>query len=178
MRGLTNPRSSLSDLPFSRKEPDLRQVAHYIPTMDEWREINDLPRYRMRDLYKVPNEKDMLTDFAPGVDPPQYFVMETSRGDVLVNTEGYDYPRYMVHISCPNPRFGYPMAGRSRFSEPYHVETWFERDRAHVELRDADDKTVVEWWDVEVQEAVEDGFLDPRDWEGSAIEYAEEMGLI
>lgn len=57
--------------------------------------------------------------------------------------------------------------------------TWFERDRSHVELRDDDtDRTIIEWWDDAVTDAVEDGFLDPRDWEGSAIEYAEYLGLI
>ena len=59
------------------------------------------------------------------------------------------------------------------------LHTWFERDRAHVELRNADtDKTIIEWWDDAVAEAVEDGFLDPRDWEGSAKEYAASIGLL
>ena len=52
--------------------------------------------------------------------------------------------------------------------------TWFERDRAHVCLldRETEDFTIVEFWDEEVQEAVEDGFLNPRDWHGSLCEYA------
>lgn len=59
------------------------------------------------------------------------------------------------------------------------IDTWFERDRAHVALRDMlTDTTVVEWWDDEVNDAVEGGFLDPRDWHGSAVEYAEERGLL
>lgn len=58
------------------------------------------------------------------------------------------------------------------------LHTWFERDRRHVELRDKrTDKTIIEWWDDEVTEAVEDGFLDPRDWLDSAFEHAVEMGL-
>ena len=57
------------------------------------------------------------------------------------------------------------------------IETWFERDRAHVALM-KDDATVIEWWDDAVTEAVEDGFLDPRDWHGSAVRYAQEHGLI
>ncbi len=57
--------------------------------------------------------------------------------------------------------------------------TWFERDRAHVELRDEDtDKTVLEFWDEEVQEAIDDGFLNPRDYEGSITKYARYLGLI
>jgi hypothetical protein len=59
------------------------------------------------------------------------------------------------------------------------IETWFERDRAHVELRDArNEETIVEWWDDAVAEAVEDGFLDSRDWNGSAYQYAREQVLL
>jgi len=57
--------------------------------------------------------------------------------------------------------------------------TWFERDRAHVELRSRlDDSTIVEWWDEEVSEAVEDGLLNSRDYRASAYEYAELRGLL
>ncbi len=57
---------------------------------------------------------------------------------------------------------------------------WFERDRAHVALVDTknDDETIVEWWDSDVAEAFEDGFLDPRDPHASAYDYAVEVGLI
>jgi hypothetical protein len=42
------------------------------------------------------------------------------------------------------------------------LHTWFERDRAHVELRHtATERTIVEWWDEAVAEAQENGFL-PR----------------
>lgn len=59
------------------------------------------------------------------------------------------------------------------------IHTWFERDRAHVELRLADSgETIIEWWDGEVEEAVEDGFLNPRDWKGSAEDYAQHLGLL
>jgi hypothetical protein len=57
--------------------------------------------------------------------------------------------------------------------------TWFERDRAHVELRNTlDDSTIVEWWDEDVSEAVEDSSLNPRDYHSSAYEYAEVCGLL
>ena len=64
----------------------------------------------------------------------------------------------------------------------YSVQTWFERDRAHVALYygingDANDTLVVEWWDKAVSQAIEDGFLDPRDYLGSALEYARSVGL-
>ena len=59
------------------------------------------------------------------------------------------------------------------------VYTWFERDNAHVELRNEDtDETIVEWRDEGVHEAIEDGFLDPKDYYGSALDYAIEHGLI
>jgi hypothetical protein len=66
------------------------------------------------------------------------------------------------------------------------VETWFERDRKYVGLYPVDDegkpdtnqKAIVEWWDEAVDEAIEDGFLDPRDWHGSALNYAKQMGVI
>jgi hypothetical protein len=57
--------------------------------------------------------------------------------------------------------------------------TWFERDRAHVELRNRlDDSTIVEWWDGDVAEAVEDGSLNPRDYHSTAYEYADVCGLL
>ncbi len=59
------------------------------------------------------------------------------------------------------------------------IHTWFERDRAHVELRNEDtDVTILEFWDEAVEEMVEDGFLDPKDWKGSMIKYARSMGLL
>lgn len=60
----------------------------------------------------------------------------------------------------------------------FTVDTWFERDRASVILKLKDGITVneampdlPEWWDEDVHEAVEDGFLDPKDWLGSAHEH-------
>lgn len=51
------------------------------------------------------------------------------------------------------------------------IHTWFERDRAYVELRDSrTDETLQKWWDDKVQEAIEDGFLDPKDYHGTAYQ--------
>jgi len=66
------------------------------------------------------------------------------------------------------------------------IETWFERDRQYVGLYPKDDEgkpdtnknAIVEWQDEAVTEAIEDGFLDPRDWHGSALAYAKNVGLI
>jgi hypothetical protein len=58
------------------------------------------------------------------------------------------------------------------------LHTWFERDRAHVELRDRlNGETIIEWWDSAVNEAIEDGFLDPRDYHQSAFDYAVYLGM-
>jgi len=56
------------------------------------------------------------------------------------------------------------------------ISTWFERDRASVVLNTLDGTTIIEWWDDDVHGAVEDGFLNPRDWHGSAVEYANYVG--
>jgi hypothetical protein len=67
-----------------------------------------------------------------------------------------------------NPRFG-----------DTEINTWFERDRSHVELRNRlNDETIVEWWDDNVAQAVEDGFLNPNDWHASAYRYAVDTKLI
>lgn len=53
-----------------------------------------------------------------------------------------------------------------------HIETWFERDRAHVALYDSRSGAILgEWWDDQVGQAIEDGFLDPRNYHGSAYEW-------
>ena len=59
------------------------------------------------------------------------------------------------------------------------IDTWFERDRAYVGLNNAEtDETIIEWWDEDVAQAVEDGFLDPSDWHGSALDYAKHLGIL
>jgi len=57
------------------------------------------------------------------------------------------------------------------------VETWFERDRANITVY-KDDEEIFSVWDENAAELVEDGFLNPRDWEGSAIEYCQYLGLL
>lgn len=61
--------------------------------------------------------------------------------------------------------------------EDTEINLWFERDRAWVELREiSTQKTLVEFWDGDVGEAVADGFLSPKDWHGSAWDYYVLMG--
>lgn len=71
------------------------------------------------------------------------------------------------------------MAKRKPAKIDPEISTWFERDRANVRLDDAKTgRTILDIWDEDVSELVEDGFLDPRDWQGSAVEYARHLGLI
>ncbi len=59
------------------------------------------------------------------------------------------------------------------------LRTWFERDRAHVCLiNKVTGKTIIEWWDEDVENAFEDGFLRRLDLHASAFEQAEIAGLI
>ena len=62
--------------------------------------------------------------------------------------------------------------------------TWFERDRAHVSLLVSEEidspyagYELLSFWDGEVAEMVEAGFLTPRDWHGSAVEFANQMNV-
>jgi len=77
--------------------------------------------------------------------------------------------------------------GNNKFDESNTaVDTWFERDRQYVGLYPIDDEgkpdtnknAIIEWWDDDVSEAIEDGFLDPRDWHSSALNYAKHLGII
>jgi hypothetical protein len=44
------------------------------------------------------------------------------------------------------------------------LSVWEERDRLHICLSRKDTgKTMVEWWDDDARQAIEDGFLDMRD---------------
>ena len=56
--------------------------------------------------------------------------------------------------------------------EDTELHTWNERDRALIELRDKKrDETLVEWWDEEVGEALEGGWLNPRNLHESVYDY-------
>ena len=59
--------------------------------------------------------------------------------------------------------------------EDTELHTWFERDRASVELTDKESQeTLLEFWDEEVYEAIEDGFLDPRNYHKSMFQLWQE----
>lgn len=58
--------------------------------------------------------------------------------------------------------------------ENFKLTTWFERDRQHVEVVDAaiERRTIIEWWDEDVTQAIEDGFLNHRAFLGSALPWS------
>lgn len=63
------------------------------------------------------------------------------------------------------------------------IATWHERDRNYLALHlkggdDGHGDTLVEWWDEDYVQAVEDGFINPRRLHESAFEYASDMGLL
>lgn len=71
------------------------------------------------------------------------------------------------------------MAKRPIDFEDTKVATWFERDRAHVDLQDNEsEETIHEWWDDDVYEAMDDGFLDSKDLHQSAYDYAQSIGTL
>lgn len=56
--------------------------------------------------------------------------------------------------------------------EDTRIDTWSERDRAMVVLYlKKDDSILLEYWDQDVCDLVEDGFLSPKNWHKSAFEY-------
>ena len=56
-------------------------------------------------------------------------------------------------------------------------KSWFGRDRAHVSL-ECDAGMILEIWDDEVFNLVEDGFLSPAKWHQSMYDYAVYIGAI
>jgi hypothetical protein len=67
--------------------------------------------------------------------------------------------------------------------ENTNLNTWFERDRAHVELENASTgETIVEFWDEELFEMADDGFIILGRGENilheSVFNYADESGLL
>lgn len=53
------------------------------------------------------------------------------------------------------------------------IAVWQERDRLHICLsRKSDDKTLIEWWDDEAYEAIDDGFLCTKEAIGGRLEHS------
>lgn len=76
---------------------------------------------------------------------------------------------------------------KAREDHEYEVEAWFERDRKHLALtHPSRKKPIVELWDDEVNQAVDNGFLalphHPRPttemWRAPLLGYARSYQLI
>lgn len=62
-------------------------------------EIEALPKLKEDSLYENPESWTIGDDFKEEAEAPRIFVMETKKGDVLVDTQGYNYPRYAVKLT-------------------------------------------------------------------------------
>jgi hypothetical protein len=74
----------------------------------------------------------------------------------------------------------------------YVCDVWFERDRKHVSLKTPRGRVIFDLWDGDVDEAIDDGFLDvpggvlfssravnnPASWQPAAVASARAKGLI
>lgn len=59
------------------------------------------------------------------------------------------------------------------------INKWLERGGGYIALEDKKTgRSLIEWRDEAMDEAVEDGFLNPRDLHGSAYDYAADMGIL
>lgn len=69
-----------------------------------------------------------------------------------------------------------------KFTPPYTVDIWEERDRLSIVVTDSNDNTVAEWWDDEARQMFEDGFfkagIRKEVLANSVIEYLKSMGRI
>jgi hypothetical protein len=64
--------------------------------------ISSLDRYTFDEVYEKPHTaNDTFAKFDGKVDPPQVFVLEHARKGrkYVIDTSGYDYPRYSVQVS-------------------------------------------------------------------------------
>jgi len=105
-------------------------------------------------------------------------------GEVPARDNAYDLYAYIAYFAMREDiaeelsRLREERRANPRF-EDTEMKTWLERDRAHVELRNSfTNEAIVEWWDDDVNQAIEDGFLKPDDLHRSAYDYAVHTGLI
>lgn len=101
-------------------------------------------------------------------DLPGFFVAIYSEEDAVYTVE-YQWAAEHHPNLLPKPT-----------TDDVEVKTWFERDRSHIDLVDTrSDKTIVEWWDAEAQQMLEDGFFEAGPGlERSVVKYAQEMGWL
>lgn len=155
--------------------------AHFVN-----RQRPGVPSWRENPYGSMYGEPGRYTDFDPrkevlvkDVKTGAYFGMFKDRLRVL---DGIPAPSGEVEVAAGAKPTGL-RSGAAKVAlvpmEDTECHTWFERDRSHVELRHRlTEKTLVEWWDEAVSEAVNDGFLDPKDYHASAYDYAASHGLL
>ena len=84
----------LRDLPYTRKPTTWSEVEDYTPTD---RELDAISRLQMLETYGTPST-DLFVNAKP-----QIFLTERGGEIYLVNTEGFDYCRYVLRIPLPPP---------------------------------------------------------------------------
>lgn len=85
----SHPMEKLKD--WSRKPERIGDVNTVIPS--DYPGLKDLPEFNSKDVLG----KFLLDEFKKPM--PQYFILHHSNGhNYVVNTEGYDYPRYIAEI--------------------------------------------------------------------------------
>jgi hypothetical protein len=84
-------------LDWERKPDSWGEVPLYdggnLPTA----EIDKLPHYDMEEVYGNLKDATPYDSFQKAM--PQYFTLSTYSGVFLVNTEGYDYARYIIKLA-------------------------------------------------------------------------------
>lgn len=131
----------------------------------------------------VDNDEGLYDWYRSSRLPMREFIKLNRKGidEVIARVTGGQKPAHYMKYGSGGVRYNPRRYVRGEPLPPIsgtEMHTWFERDRAHVELRDKrTGETIIEWWDEAVNEAVEDGFLTPRDWHGSAYQYAQDLGM-
>lgn len=173
-------------LPFQNKTPDQRLSESYMFNREE--------RFNQFFIDEILPEivKQYGFDDKPAIDQAYNDTLDSYERDGMLpaDSKNWTLPQEVTdnpsNYITESTRIIVEYGSNSFDESNTAVETWFERDRQYVGLYPVDDegkpdtnqKAIVEWWDEDVSQAVEDGFLDPRDWHGSALDYAKHLGLI
>ena len=91
----------LRDLPYSRKIGAWSEAEVYVPSTRELEAIARLPMLEtLGSPMTIRNEDGLKLSMELG--DPQIFLTERGGRIYIVNTEGYDYARYVLRIPTPN----------------------------------------------------------------------------
>lgn len=60
--------------------------------------IVDIGLYTITELWDVEDMYDVDLSDAFEIEVPQFFIVDTPKGSYLINTEGYDYARYITKV--------------------------------------------------------------------------------